>query len=185
MKTIKELADEIGVSKVAINKKLDALGLKTSLTKKGNTFVIDANTEKQIKRAYRYTPDNHINNITDNADNSDDNHGNQSENRVADIIDVLRSELSAKNEQIRSLQETIKEQQETIKEQHATINKQYTLIENSQSLQGYAMTGNTRQPIEVIQPIEVVQPNTAKQGFWSRLFGKDKTPSTPDTDTDA
>ena len=40
MKTIKQIADEIGVSKTAVRKKIANLGLQSSLRKNGNQFAI-------------------------------------------------------------------------------------------------------------------------------------------------
>jgi DNA-binding NarL/FixJ family response regulator len=40
-KTIKEIAEELGVSKTAVRKQIANLGLQTSLRKIGNQFAID------------------------------------------------------------------------------------------------------------------------------------------------
>ena len=39
-KTIKEIADELGVSKTAVIKRIANLGLRSSLRKNGNQFAI-------------------------------------------------------------------------------------------------------------------------------------------------
>ena len=39
MKTIKQIADELGVSKTAVRKKIENLGLQSSLRKNGNQFA--------------------------------------------------------------------------------------------------------------------------------------------------
>ena len=49
LKTIKELAKEIGVSKTAINKKVTIENRKTWFTKIGNRFVINEVGQKAIK----------------------------------------------------------------------------------------------------------------------------------------
>ncbi|MCM6882156.1 DNA-binding protein [Enterococcus italicus] len=49
LKTIKELAEEIGVSKTAINKKVTIENRKTWFTKIGNRFVINEVGQKAIK----------------------------------------------------------------------------------------------------------------------------------------
>lgn len=51
-KTIKQLADEIGVSKTAINKKIANLGLQESLQKDKNRILIDEKAESTIKSAF-------------------------------------------------------------------------------------------------------------------------------------
>lgn len=41
MKAIKQIADELGVSKTAVRKKIENLGLRSILQKNGNQFAID------------------------------------------------------------------------------------------------------------------------------------------------
>ena len=52
MKTIRQIADELGVSKTAVHKKIANLGLRSSLQKNGNQFTIDEHQEKLIKSAF-------------------------------------------------------------------------------------------------------------------------------------
>ena len=52
MKTIKELADELGVSKTAVMKKIDNLGLREKLAKNGNRLAIREPEEKLIIEAF-------------------------------------------------------------------------------------------------------------------------------------
>ena len=49
MKTILELSRELGVSKVAIMKKIQKLGIKNELAKDGNLFLVDEEQEQTIK----------------------------------------------------------------------------------------------------------------------------------------
>lgn len=51
-KTIKQIADELGVSKQAVSKCIDNLGLRSTLTKNGNYFVVGDSQEKAIKQAF-------------------------------------------------------------------------------------------------------------------------------------
>ena len=52
-KTIKEIADELGVSKTAVSKQIANLGLRSSLRKNGNQFAIENQQEKLIKWLFR------------------------------------------------------------------------------------------------------------------------------------
>ena len=52
MKTIRQIADEIGVSKTAVSKQIENLGLRSSLRKNGNQFAIDEHQEALIKQAF-------------------------------------------------------------------------------------------------------------------------------------
>lgn len=51
-KTIKEIAEELGVSKTAVRKQIANLGLQTSLRKIGNQFAIEKKQETLIKSAF-------------------------------------------------------------------------------------------------------------------------------------
>ena len=52
MKTIRQIADEIGVSKTAVSKQIANLGLRSGLRKNGNQFAIDEHQEALIKQAF-------------------------------------------------------------------------------------------------------------------------------------
>ena len=52
MKTVRQLAGELGVSKTAVMKQIENLGLHSSLRKNGNQFVIDEAQEELIKQAF-------------------------------------------------------------------------------------------------------------------------------------
>ena len=51
-KTIKEIAEELGVSKTAVRKQIANLELQTSLRKIGNQFAIEKEQEALIKSAF-------------------------------------------------------------------------------------------------------------------------------------
>ena len=104
MKTILELSQEIGVSKVAVGKKIEKLGLKNKLAKNGNMFLIDANQEKMIKQAFNVADDNQ------NAKKSDESY-RINDNQVSTLINMLQVELEEKNRQIERLQTIINQEQ--------------------------------------------------------------------------
>lgn len=52
MKTIRQIADELGVSKTAVRKKIEKLGLWKDLQKSGNRIAINSTQEKLIKQAF-------------------------------------------------------------------------------------------------------------------------------------
>ena len=109
MKTIKQIADELGVSKTAVRKKIENLGLQSSLRKNGNQFAIDEIQEKLIKQAFSGNKTE-----TENANQS------QTENHeVSDLvsvlqttISVLKAELEAKDRQIEKLQMLLDQEQQ-------------------------------------------------------------------------
>ena len=52
MKTIKQIADELGVSKTAVRKKIENLGLSEKVKTNGNRIEVDERQEKLIKSAF-------------------------------------------------------------------------------------------------------------------------------------
>ena len=98
MKTIKQIADELGVSKTAVRKKIENLGLRSSLQKNGNQFAIDEEQEKRIKSAF-------LENETET--------GSRTETEtVSTLVSMLQKELEAKNEQIMHLQKLLDQEQQ-------------------------------------------------------------------------
>ena len=109
MKTIRQIADEIGVSKTAVNKQIANLGLRSGLRKNGNQFAIDEHQEALIKRAFSEKSQTEIENQT------------QTENRevgdlvcvLQDTIDTLQGQLEVKDRQIAKLTEALVAAQQT------------------------------------------------------------------------
>ncbi|EOW1885768.1 DUF536 domain-containing protein [Enterococcus hirae] len=107
-KTIKEFAEDLGVSKQAIRKHFDKL--PTELTPKliGGKYVISIKAQEFIKNSI-----NQINAVDTKVDSSVDS--------------ILLSELKEKNKQINHLQATIETQQKLLDQQ-----QQLTLQANKQ-----------------------------------------------------
>ena len=113
-KTIKEIADELGVSKTAVSKQIANLGLRSSLRKNGNQFAIEKQQEKLIKMAFRKNKQREIageNLVSDEQSQTTNANQSQTENHeVCDLVcvlqttvDTLQEQLSVKDQQIREL----------------------------------------------------------------------------------
>ena len=117
-KTIKEIADDLGVSKTAVSKQIANLGLRSSLRKNGNQFAIENQQEKLIKMAFRKNKQREIageNLVSDEQSQtkSQTTNANQSQtenHEVCDLVcvlqttvDTLQEQLSVKDQQIREL----------------------------------------------------------------------------------
>ena len=113
-KTIKEIADELGVSKTAVSKQIATLGLRSSLRKNGNQFAIENQQEKLIKMAFRKNKQREIageNLVSDEQSQTTNANQSQTENHeVCDLVcvlqttvDTLQEQLSVKDQQIREL----------------------------------------------------------------------------------
>lgn len=101
MKTIKQIADEIGVSKTAVRKKIANLGLQSSLRKNGNQFAIGEEQERLIKSAFleNETQTENANLVCDKA---------ESLHLVSDVVSTLQEQLREKDRQIQQQQQSIK-----------------------------------------------------------------------------
>ena len=113
-KTIKEIADELGVSKTAVSKQIANLGLRSSLRKNGNQFAIENQQEKLIKMVFRKNKQREIageNLVSDEQSQTTNANQSQTENHeVCDLVcvlqttvDTLQEQLSVKDQQIREL----------------------------------------------------------------------------------
>ena len=105
-KTIKEIADELGVSKTAVSKQIANLGLRSSLRKNGNQFAIENQQEKLIKMAFQKKRQQEI--VTENS--VSDEQSQTANHEVCDLVgvlqttvDTLQAQLAVKDEQIREL----------------------------------------------------------------------------------
>ena len=105
-KTIKEIADELGVSKTAVSKQIANLGLRLSLRKNGNQFAIENRQEKLTKMAFQKDKQRErvVKNLVSDEQSQTENH------EVCDLVgvlqttvDTLQEQLSVKDQQIREL----------------------------------------------------------------------------------
>ena len=107
MKTIKQIADELGVSKTAVRKKIENLGLRSSLRKNGNQFAIDEWQETLIKQVFFEKTQ------TENANQTQtENHINDAVSKA--VMELLRQELEQKNEQLKEKDRQIVQLQKLI-----------------------------------------------------------------------
>ena len=111
-KTIKQIADEIGVSKTAVRKQIANLGLRSSLRKNGNQFAIDKHEETLILKAFSEKTQ------TKNA-NQTQTKTQTANHEVSDLvcvlqrtIDTLQGQLAIKDKQIEDLSEALKSAQQ-------------------------------------------------------------------------
>lgn len=112
-KRIKQIADEIGVSKTAVRKQIANLGLRSSLRKNGNQFAIDKHEETLILKAFSEKTQ------TKNA-NQTQTKTQTANHEVSDLvcvlqrtIDTLQGQLAIKDKQIEDLSEALKSAQQT------------------------------------------------------------------------
>lgn len=117
MKTVKQIADELGVSKQAVRKKITPeIGNQFAVTK-GNTVYISEQGEALIKSAFSKSIGKQVaNNETVTIDN---------------LVTILQEDIKAKNQQIADLTTELAREREHSRE---TSDKLARLTENAQTL---------------------------------------------------
>jgi hypothetical protein len=142
-KTIKEIAEEIGVSKQAIFKRMKRQPLSTSLqgltTTVDGRLTVSVDGEKLIKQAFmRSEPSTTVNQLMEEVDGLVDAPSTKPEEKTAEVDDqnalyeILKMELQAKNEQIAALQMELSRERQHSREQ---AEKLAVLADQAQKLQ--------------------------------------------------
>lgn len=156
MKTIRQIADEIGVSKTAVNKQIANLGLRSGLRKNGNQFAIDEHQEALIKQAFSEKSQTEIENQSQTKTQTENHEVGDLVCVLQATIDTLQGQLEVKDRQIAKLTEALVAAQQTAaaaQALHAGTMKQQLLSGES---------GADQQGQEPEQ----------KRGWFSKLFGK-------------
>ena len=112
-KTIKQIADEIGVSKTAVRKQIANLGLRSSLRKNGNQFAIDKHEETLILKAFSEKTQNKNANQTQTKTQTANHEVSDLVCVLQRTIDTLQGQLAIKDKQIEDLSEALKSAQQT------------------------------------------------------------------------
>ena len=113
MKTIRQIADEIGVSKTAVNKQIANLGLRSGLRKNGNQFAIDEHQETLIKQAFLEKSQTEIENQTQTKSQTENHEVSDLVCVLQATIDTLQGQLEVKDRQIEKLTEALIAAQQT------------------------------------------------------------------------
>ncbi len=113
MKTIRQIADEIGVSKTAVNKQIANLGLRSSLRKNGNQFAIDESQETLIKQAFFEKSQTEIANQSQTKSQTENHEVSDLVCVLKATIDTLQGQLEVKDRQIERLTEALTVAQQT------------------------------------------------------------------------
>lgn len=147
-KTIKQIACEVGVTKQAVFKKIDNLGLRDKLTKNGNQFAVDDDTEALIKQGFS---ENDRQPVDDNQTST-----------VDALVDMLRKELDSKNKQISDLQDELAKERIHSRKIADDLAK---LADQAQQLQAGSILLQAPADQDSDQPIEQAQA-TKKKWKW-------------------
>lgn len=165
-KTIKQIADELGVSKQAVQKRIAREPLRSSvyayIDKVGGVLYIAYTGEMLIKQAFSGGDRIQV------ADNQADNLYTHLYTSETPLYDILKGELEAKNKQIEELTAELAKEREHSREQSERM---AVLADQAQKLQLAQMkpqlTDGGADPQAETPPQE-------KPSLFHRLFGKEK-----------
>lgn len=160
LKTIKELADELGVSKTAINKKVTDRERKLWFSKIGNKFVINEDGQKSIKRMFEGVTENQEsqtenleqkpNSRTENQESQTENFWNNNKNNadIKYILDIIEYQ----KEQIKDLQNTKDEQFKQLSNMQNLLDQQQRLaLQDKKLLEEYKSEINELKALKMPQ----------------------------------
>ncbi|WP_033119092.1 hypothetical protein [Intestinimonas butyriciproducens] len=174
MKTIRQIADEIGVSKQAVFKKIKREPLSTSL--QGLTATVDGRLmvevdgEKLIKQAFsEIAPSTTTNRLTGAVDGLVDAPSTKNEEKMAEVdgvisvlkatIDTLQGQLEVKDRQIEQQAQTIIRLTDTLAAAQQTAAAAQAL--HAGTIQQQLLTGEAG--------VDQQEPEQ-KRGWFSKLF---------------
>lgn len=182
MKTIKQIADEIGVSKQSIRNEIAKQGLQSSLRKNGNQFAIDEKCETLIKSAFESRNGkisakvickgnaNQNAKVTDNQNEQVCDYQSKIDvletdnKRLLEEIELLRGQLADKKEEIRYLRSQSVENDKQLSD---------TLKALDQAQQLHAIAENKVKLLEEQQEEKKsVEPEQSEQKHWWNFWKK-------------
>jgi len=161
--TIKELADEIGVSKQAIQKRINNLPTNQQPTLVGGRYILNHELVEKIKGMYRESADGEASEIRQHSDNDQQ----PTDNYLLSVIDDLKkdkkelfSSMIAKDSQLSELQKLLDQQQQLTLQANKKIEQLETSQQDKEIL-----------PKKEVPDLEEVKTGVPpKKSFWKRLF---------------
>ena len=127
-KTIRELAEELGVSKTAINKKVSDSERKQWFSKKGNRFLVNEIGQDAIKSMFSYD----INNRKSKTENTEKQPESKTENFEND--DFKKSDFNHLSEIIKYQNAQIEDLKETKSQHFKQLTQMQNLLDQQQRL---------------------------------------------------
>ena len=150
LKTIKELADELGVSKTAINKKVTERERKLWFAKIGNKFVINEIGQSSIKTRFEEKNEN-LESKTENQEQkpkskTENSQNNENNSDIKYILEIIESQ----KEQIKDLQNTKDEQFKQLRNMQNLLDQQQRLaLQDKKLLEEYKVENDSLKALKI------------------------------------
>lgn len=157
MKTIKELADICGVSKVAITKWLEKNGYTERLEKVGNKFVMDDTVADEVIRAYTARREKKKAEPINTASTAE----KPLTEDITALLDILRKQLEQKDAEINRLYQQV----ENLQAINADMVKAVRELNTIQAMQ-LAEPEKPEEPIKEAEKREDLTEEPRKKSFW-------------------
>ena len=178
--TIRQLANELGVSKTTINKIISGLGVQHTIQKVGNKYLLSETQILQIKMQLAQNEKSKIENLksqTDDQKSKTENLKSQTDNQNLILIlekqlSLLNEQLAIKDEQIMDYREQIKFYQEQILMLTQSLHDATTALTAAQALHAGTIQKQLTEHSLMDQSSGEPEVHKQKQGFLSRLFGR-------------
>ena len=192
--TIRQLANELGVSKTTINKIISGLGVQHTIQKVGNKYLLSETQILQIKMQLAQNEKSKTENLksqtddqksktenlksqTDDQKSKTENLKSQTDNQNLILIlekqlSLLNEQLSIKDEQIMDYREQIKFYQEQILMLTQSLHDATTALTAAQALHAGTIQKQLTEHSLMDQSSGEPEVHKQKQGFLSRLFGR-------------
>ena len=171
--TIKELADELGVSKPTVSKAIDALGIQGELRKVGNRFVLSESQAAAVKSQILQSGETEAPpKPQEETENEPPKPQIEMEKSLISLLEsqitILQEQLTVKDSQIAAQQDQIKQLTESLHDTTAALTAAQALHAGTIQQQ---LTD--KQASHEGQAEDVVEPEQQeRQGFWKMIFGK-------------
>jgi excisionase family DNA binding protein len=177
--TVKELAEELGVSKPTISKAITELGLQGHLTKIGNRFILEDSEIEAIKSKISQTPTTKESPKSESENKTETKETqNETEKSLISLLEsqitILSEQLSQKDSQINALTSALATSQEQIKALTDSLQATTSALTTAQALhagtiQQQLKSGDSECSADT-KTNNVVKP---KRNIWQRLFDRE------------
>ena len=177
--TIKELADELGVSKQAIRKHLEKLPPTLSVTKKENAIYLDTDVTAFVRSKVTRVTDNVTSKVTSNKFNEKETDNNlkrdkkptnnyEVEKILNEQLKIKDKQLAEKDKQIQTMQKLLDQQQQLSLQSNKQIEKLQFQLSN-EPVEDLIHSTSNQLVNDKDENSETVGSN---KSFFSRIFKK-------------
>lgn len=155
-KTIKQIADDLGVSKTAVRKKIENLGFSDKLKTIGNRIAVDERQEALIKSAF-------LEKEPETGNRKRVSEKPETLQLVSDMVSALKEQLQEKDRQLAEKDKQLDALQNMLAENQRLLDQQQQL--NAMAEQRAKLLEQKEEQTQDKKPEE-------KETFWSRLLHK-------------